>query len=378
MRAPALFLVLGLACASCATPTELPDVAETHQADFPLTPRRACDPRLLAAVKTADVAVIRALAAARVPMSCGDLEQGGPLDHAVMDDRVEVVRALLEGGADPNMRWSTHGDRWPLNSAIVAAAHNGPRAHRAEIVSLLIRHGADVNGRWCEFESRGNPGSALGCVANGAPTALISAAYRGQADTVTLLLDAGAGPRATDREGGIALDYAPDETLYGLLLMRTFRSEEEAIRDFVTRVPPPYGRGRDGGTPLQRAIRQRLYGRARLLVAAGADPNQRTTTFGDVTPLADAISFSSGAFVRMLLEHGADPNARSCFMVYREPGRPGSLEGCTVDRGITPLMQAQFDPVGLGELLISAGADPSARDWRGRSVDDYAREAGRR
>ena len=81
----------------------------------------------------------------------------------------------------------------------------------------------------------------------------------------------------------------------------------------------------------------------------------------------------SQPFVRLLLEHGADPNARVCFLTFVQQGKPGSLDGCTVERGLTPLMLAsRFAPIFVNDLLVSKGADASARDWRGRSADDHA------
>ena len=374
MWATSLLLLLILGVAACRPAVSMPEVVDAHDPDFPRAARPACDPRLLAAVRRRDVAAVRALAAEHVAMSCGDPDDAPPLDQAILEDRVDVVTALLDGGADPNMRWSSHGDRWPLNSAIAAEGYYGPRLHRAEIVSLLIRHGADVNGRWCEFESRLPSGSIPACVASDAPTALMSATYRDQPDTVSLLLDAGANARATDGEGRIALDHAPNDTMFGLLLVRTFGSEHEAVRDFTVRMPPPYGRGQDGDTALHTALRRSSYGVVRLLLGAGADANLRTTNaYGGETPLALALVQRSQPFVRLLLEHGADPNARTCFLMFAEAGKPGSLDGCSVGRGLTPLMLAsRFDPVNLGDLLISKGADASARDWLGRSADDHA------
>lgn len=374
MWATSLLLLLILGVAACGPAVPLPDVIDAHDPDFPLVARSACEPRLLAAVKRRDVATIRALAAEHVAMSCGDPLDPPPLDRAILEDQVDVVTALLESGADPNMRWSSHGDRAPLNSAIAAEGYYGPRLHRAELVSLLVKHGADVNGRWCEFESRLASGSVPGCVASGAPTALISATYRNQPDTVSLLLDAGANATAADAEGHIALDHAPNDMMFGLLLMRTFASEQEAVRDFTVRVPPPYGREQGGDTALHTALRRSSYGVVRLLLGAGADPNVRTTNaYGGDTPLALALMQQSQPFVRLLLEHGADPNARVCFLTFVQQGKPGSLDGCTVERGLTPLMLAsRFAPISLSDLLVSKGADASARDWRGRSADDHA------
>jgi uncharacterized protein len=51
------------------------------------------------------------------------------------DGRIEMVRALLEAGADPNWRWSEQTEPTPL----MEAAWCG----RPEVVRLLLRYGAD-------------------------------------------------------------------------------------------------------------------------------------------------------------------------------------------------------------------------------------------
>src|ERR1700752_4420296 len=43
------------------------------------------------------------------------------LAQAVLDDDVDRVRSLLDGGADPNARWTQRGDRFPLFEAIEAS-----------------------------------------------------------------------------------------------------------------------------------------------------------------------------------------------------------------------------------------------------------------
>jgi uncharacterized protein len=93
------------------------------------------------------------------------------LHLAAFFDRPEVVRILLDRGADPN-RWAT-GDLYvqPLHSA-VAGGHE-------EAAQLLIQGGADVNSA-----------QRLGY------TPLMGAAQNGLAATVDLLLARGADPMA--------------------------------------------------------------------------------------------------------------------------------------------------------------------------------------
>jgi hypothetical protein len=96
-------------------------------------------------VKGRDVAAIRALAAER-RVSCGD-PRSPPLDQAILETG-STWSPPCSSGADPDMRWSSHGDRAPLNNAIAAQGYYGRGCTAAELVSLLVKHGADVNGRW--------------------------------------------------------------------------------------------------------------------------------------------------------------------------------------------------------------------------------------
>ena len=88
----------------------------------------------------------------------------------------EVVRMLLDAGADPNI--SDNGGMTPL---IV-------NARNLEIAQMLIAHGADVNAR-----------------ANDGFTPLLNA---GTAEVARLLLEHGADPFAKTKHGETALDLA--------------------------------------------------------------------------------------------------------------------------------------------------------------------------
>ena len=64
--------------------------------------------------------------------------------------------------------------------------------------------------------------------------------------------------------------------------------------------------------------------------------------------------------VRMLLDKGADA-------------------GAATPRGVTPLHLAAWDDTrDLAELLVSAGADPAAKDSRDRTAADYAKQRGQK
>jgi ankyrin repeat protein len=111
-----------------------------------------------------------------------------PLGLAAFFKRRAVVQALLERGAKPS-RPSRDQGFTPLHSAVATDA--GPVEH--EIVRLLLEAGADPNAKSGE---------------GGTP--LHSAAFTGDLESAELLLAYGADPNATDPKGFTPLDVARD------------------------------------------------------------------------------------------------------------------------------------------------------------------------
>ncbi|OGW17046.1 MAG: hypothetical protein A2X56_13405 [Nitrospirae bacterium GWC2_57_13] len=96
---------------------------------------------------------------------------GTPLATAAYKGRTDVVKELLDKGADANER-SGCGLGWDPNvTALTCAAHGG----HMESVKVLVGRGADVNAR-----------------SRDGWTPLISAAYAGNADIAKLLIEKGA------------------------------------------------------------------------------------------------------------------------------------------------------------------------------------------
>ncbi len=123
----------------------------------------------------------------------GFLEQDG-------GNRAEVVKMLLDKGADVNVRLKNLRNMEDGNTALLAMSFyvSSPRRSDSkdclEIVRLLLENGADVNAKgW-----RGK-------------TALIAAATCENNDIVKMLLDKGADVNAKDVDGKTALGFAQVE-----------------------------------------------------------------------------------------------------------------------------------------------------------------------
>ena len=136
------------------------------------------------------------------------------LQAASYDGEVEIVRLLLDRGADVQARH-------PRNGTVLQAASY--RGHE-EIVRLLIERGADVNTQAGRYGTALQAASVSGCkeivqmlLDKGADvnarygpngTALQAASFSGHNEIVRLLLDRGADVNAHHRNYGTALEVA--------------------------------------------------------------------------------------------------------------------------------------------------------------------------
>src|SRR6266542_4922197 len=111
-----------------------------------------------------------------------------PLGLASFFKRRDVVKALLERGAQPNVPSRDQGFT-PLHSAVATDAG----ASQPEIVRLLLEAGADPNAKSRE---------------GGTP--LHTTAFTGDTEIAELLLAYGADPNASDQKGHTPLDIARD------------------------------------------------------------------------------------------------------------------------------------------------------------------------
>jgi ankyrin repeat protein len=140
-----------------------------------------------------------------------------PLFRAVQNDDLEVIQALLEKGADPNINTMGY-------TAFLLAAGAGPGgrggapglAADTKILDLMIQHSADVNAKvtgiccgpdklYSYDVSRENMGNREALSKDGT-SALHEAARAGRTDLVKYLLDHGANPELLDADGKKPID----------------------------------------------------------------------------------------------------------------------------------------------------------------------------
>jgi ankyrin repeat protein len=218
------------------------------------------------AVKRGDLGAVRAFLAVGADPNYRDSFLATPLQHAVTNDRPEMVIVLMDSGANGNI---TSFGLTPLQYAI--------NKNRADLVTVLLDHGADVNAR----------------TLNGASTALDFAVMRGYLPLAKLLIDRGADVRAADSDYGTPLLIASNSGF------------TEIVRLLLQKGADPNARDAAGIGPIDIVARRGDGQIARLLVEAGAKLNIPRADSG-ATPLDAAALNGHSTLVSLFLACNVD------------------------------------------------------------------------
>lgn len=181
-----------------------------------------------AAILARDVAALREALAAKPDLEppCGPYDICKPLALAASHADLEMVRMLIEAGADPN-GLNAYGDTAFMVVGDIHSIKGGPAADPATIRAYLLAHGTDPNYFNQSAASAFMGSAALGDIAalelclkhggkidlqapDGGFTPLMGAAQFGQAQSVRWLLAHGADPSLKDDDGRTARKVAQD------------------------------------------------------------------------------------------------------------------------------------------------------------------------
>jgi len=313
-----------------------------------------------------------------------------PPTGALRPDQIAVLKAWIDQGAE-----------WPDD--VSGEEPSPPPDPKAMPIMRALRNG-DKTTFTSLARQLPNPGNLRG--PNGT-TPLMQAVLYGDAESVRLLLDAGADPNIRNEAGATPLMWAVNDL--------------DKTRLLLDHGADVNARSQDSRTALLIAAGQ--FGSrevVKLLLDRGADIKVKSPAAGgDMTPLTEAARLSDESLLRLLIERGADlkdagpvalaiaqyAQCEKCIDVLTAGAKheiismgalfsgPPNLDATAIPRwlergadanakdpaGNTLLMLAASSdslPIEAVKILIARGADVNARNAQGRSAIDFARLRG--
>jgi ankyrin repeat protein len=345
--------------------------------------------RICTAIADGDVGRLRALAARDVRAAA----HWRPIMDAALSGRTDLLRVLLDAGADPNVV-AANGRHTALTGVLQRRIATGGEQGRETTVELLLRAGADPNRaagphRWVPLAYAAF-GGLRRCITllkrHGAElTVHLAGALHDRACLQRFLRHRGAA-NAADPGARSPLHYVARSRLWqhdelgsrAALSCARMLIEHGADIDAVERTD----RDAAGATALRRAVSIQHLALARLLLEAGADPNSAVWSAAMAgtdamrgllddhganwdleqdgrTVLIVSIRGGDSQAVIWLLAHGADPNRRD--RQRRTALHHAAIHGVAED---------------CVAALLAAGAERDALDAERRTPLDYACELG--
>lgn len=309
-----------------------------------------------------------------------------PIMTAAFVGSKEIVRVLLEHGADPNVLSRNNHRHRPLHRVLEHKKTIPKGPHHVETVRVLLEHGARVDLRGGHGRMTAPCLAAVGGEVQFLPALreyienwdIFTCVALGEEERVRALLDGDAGlVAAVDENRWRPLNYAAAsragrddadvaarlEAIVALLLERGAE---------VNR-PPPALTSAIGNPAMMRALLDAGakpdpglisalwnvdYDSVELVLAAGADIRHPAV---DDT-LSELVQYGTYKMARFLIDRGANVN------------------GVDDHRGRTALHWAAVRGAGkeFVSYLLDQGADPSIRDQEGATALDVARERKRK
>ncbi len=233
---------------------------------------------LIYAIQASNAEIVRMLLDAGAdPSFAGEYWFSSPLHEAASVGNADIVKLLLEHGADVNAYNDAHYGIMPLHAAIL-------KGH-ADCVRLLLEHGAHSEKTFTSVFDDSQPNC----------TPLTMAIESGKASVVRALVQGGADVNAPNAAGDHPLCVA---IKLGL----------QPVIHVLTEAPGLNPDAPDaGGIPgIFRLIAEHDTDAIAQLLQLGADPNAPYPTI-DNTPLLEAMRRNQADTIELLLAHGATP-----------------------------------------------------------------------
>jgi ankyrin repeat protein len=249
---------------------------------------------LLFSAREGDVATARAMLDAGVDINYGDVDNTTPLVVAIMNKRFTFAKFLIDRGADVNI--VDAGGRTALYAVVdirnedYSAMPNRPLEDALpsiDVVKALLEHGAKVDAA-LNRPLPGRSGMDGGDTAlNAGTTPLMRAARAGDAAVMRLLLDKGADPKLTTKDGNNALMFAAGIGYRDKNTRGTESDALEALKVSLAAGLDIHATNAKGETPLHGAALRGADTIAQYLIDQGADVN--ATSKQGYTPLDVAL-----------------------------------------------------------------------------------------
>lgn len=231
-----------------------------------------------------------------------------------------------------------------LAAAVLLAAMNLAQAANTSLALLVS------NGQKAEALQQIAAGTDVNAVRTDGSSALLYAAYQGDAELVKALLDKGANPNLRNEYGAFALSEAVQQGSQPIVDMLLSHKADANLGNV------------EGETALMVAARSGNLAAAQALLKAGAKVNAKEN-WGGQTAVMWAAAQSQAEMLKLLIKNGADVNMQGAMRLWdrrtlSEP-RPKDMN----KGGLTALLYASREGcTDCVKILKDAGADFNATD----------------
>lgn len=322
-------------------------------------------PAITLAVYRGDPKIVEALITAKVNLNAPDNSSWTPLMSAAQSGRIEIVRILIQGGANPNQGNTA-------NSIVEVPLTIASLSERIDVIKQLLKDGATT----------------------GKDKAFLIAIRKGNQEAFDLLLDQDSPLKEalidTARYGRktmfdrlLGLDAKPSNEA---LIVAAQGGRLDMVKELIERGVNVNEQLLNGKTALIAAAQSGHLDLVQLFLDRGANINVtyevRRPDSEIVTALTSAIQYRHDEIALLLLEHGADPfqglvtavkvNNLNMVKLFIERGSDINENDL---RGLTPLLIAtQHNNIEMADFLLTNNADPYRMDENGRTALEFARE----